>query len=405
MGSRKSILFFLAVLLAVGWATLPGQASAREVVFLDLTDFTGPVAGLALPGSLGLEDYIKDINARGGVQGVKVKYIGVDTRYDVARMLSSFKRYRRDEAVLGINIVSTPFGKVLKEITAKEKLVITIPGDGEYQANVGNFFTWGPTYQDAFAAAMDWVVADWKKQGKSGKPVVGHLAWDSPYGREPLRGGKEHGEKIGVQFLNPEFFPSGTPKHDVYLSRLEAAGANYIYVACVDPAPTNVLRDAAAMGLNKKIQFITDYWGPTALGVGTHPEAVEGAVVVSFFLRGEEAKNHPITRRIWSTYQKDPPEKMNETYGMGIVWGMTFEAALKDAIQRVGADKLTKEVLYESYQRLSGMKREGITGPCAYSPSSRRGSQEVKFYRCTKGKIVPITDWVKTPDAVSLHKW
>lgn len=405
MRSCKSILVFLAAILAVGLTSAPGPAAAREVMFLDLTDFTGPVAGLALPGSLGLEDYIKDINARGGVQGVKVKYVGVDTRYDVARMLSSFKRYRRDEAVLAINIVSTPFGKVLKEITAKEKLAVTIPGDGEYQAHVGNFFTWGPTYQDAFAAAMDWVVADWKKQGKTGNPVVGHLAWDSPYGREPLRGGKEHAEKLGIRLLNPEFFPSGTPKHDVYLSRLDSAGANYIYVACVDPAPTNVLRDAAAMGLNKKIQFITDYWGPTALGVGTHPEAVEGAVVVSFFLRGEEAKNHPIIRRIWTTYQKDPPEKMNETYGMGIVWGMTFEAALKDALQRVGADKLNKEVIYESYQRLTGMSREGITGACAYSSSSRRGSQEVKFYRCSKGKIVPITDWVKAPDAVSLHKW
>ena len=33
------------------------------------------------PG-FGIEDYIKEVNAKGGVDGVKIKYIGVDTRYD-----------------------------------------------------------------------------------------------------------------------------------------------------------------------------------------------------------------------------------------------------------------------------------------------------------------------------------
>lgn len=404
MRMRGSLGLALLVLW-VACTLVPSPAASMEVTWVELADLTGPVAGLDVPGTMGLEDYIKDINARGGVDGVKVKFVCVDTRYDVARALSSFKRYRRDESVLAIGIVSTPLGKMLKEIMGKEKMVITVPGDGEFQAHIGNFFTWGPTYQDAFAAAMDWVLQDWQKQGKAGSPLVGHLAWDSPYGKEPLRGGKEYAEKLGIRLLPPEFFPSGTPKHDVYLSRIEAAGANYVYVACVDPAPTNIMRDATAMGLTKKIQFISDYWGPTTLGVGTHPEAVEGMVIVSFFLRGEEAQSHPLIKRIWSTYRKEPIEKMNEMYGNGIVWGMNLEAALSDAIKRVGANKLSREILYESYQRLTGMSRQGINGPCAYSQTSRRGSDQVRFYRCMNGKLISISDWVKTPDAVALHSW
>lgn len=394
---------FLWVTFILALKPLEGQA--KEVTWVELADLTGPVAGLDVPGTMGLEDYFKDLNGRGGVEGVKVKFVCVDTRYDVARALSAFKRYRRDEEVLAMGIVSTPLGKMLKEILGKEKMVITCPGDGEFQAHIGNFFTWGPTYQDAFAAALDWILEDWRKKGQPGKPKVTLLAWDTPYGKEPLRGGKEYAERIGIELLTPEFFPMGTPKHDVYLSRIEASGANYVYVAAVDPIPTNIMRDASAMGLTKKIQFVSDYWGPTALGVGTHPEAVEGMVMVSFFLRGDEAQNHPLTKRIWTTYRKEPPEKMNEMYGTGLVWGMNFEAALKDAIKRVGKEKLTREAIYESYERLTGMSREGITGPCAYSKTSRRGSQQVRFYRCVKGKLVPITDWVTAPDAVSLHKW
>lgn len=391
------------VLLFVGILRIPMFTEAKEVVYLDLTDYTGPVAGLAVPGSSGLEDYIKELNAKGGVDGVKIKYIGVDTRYDVARALSAFKRYRRDKRVLVINIVSTPLGKMLKALTRREKRVILIPGDGEFQAHIGNFFTWGPTYQDAFAATVDWIVQDWRKKGKKGSPKVAVLSWDNPYGREMLRGGKEYAEMRGVKVLPSELFPPGTLKHDVYLTRLAKAGADYVYVGGVDPTQTNVMRDATALGLTKRIQFISDYWGPSALGISLHPNALEGMVIISFFLRGDEAHSHPLVRGIWGKYQKKPVQKMVEMYGAGIVWGMNFEAALKDTLKR-GA-KLTKEEIYRSYQNLTGLDHKGIQGPCAYSPTSRRGTKLVKFYKVTGGKIVPITDWVEAPDAVSLHKW
>ena len=403
--SIKRLVMILSVLL-LGMGSLTANVAAKEIGFLDLSDFTGPVAGLALPGSMGLEDYFKDINARGGIEGLKVKYIGVDTRYDVARALSAYKRYRRDKNVLCVNIVSTPLGKMLERLTRNEKLVIMIPGDGEFQAHPGNFFPWGPVYQNAFSASVDWILADWKKKGMSGAPKVAVLSWDSAYGREMLRGGKEYAEKNGVEILPSELFPVGSLKHDIYLNRLAQAGVNYVYVGGVDPVQTNVMRDAKALGLTDKIQFISDYWGPTTLGTSLHPDALEGMVVVSFFLRGKEALYHPLTSKLWKTYRNEPPEKMNESYGMGIAWGMNYEAAVKDAIKRVGKDKLSREEIYNSYtNNLKGLSREGIQGPCTYGPDSRNGSMVVKFYQVKSGQIVPITDWAQAPDAVSLHEW
>lgn len=214
----KRLVMVLCVLL-LGMGSLTASVMAQEISFLDLSDFTGPVAGLALPGSIGLEDYLKDVNARGGIEGLKVKYIGIDTRYDVARALSAYKRYRRDKNVLAVNIVSTPLGKMLERLTRNEKLVIMIPGDGEFQAHPGNFFPWGPVYQNAFAATIDWILADWKKKGMSGAPKVAVLSWDSAYGREMLRGGKEYAEQKGVEILPSELFPVGSLKHDIYLNR------------------------------------------------------------------------------------------------------------------------------------------------------------------------------------------
>jgi len=394
-------------MFALCLALHPGAAEAKDnqVSFLDLSDFTGPVAGLALPNSIGIEDYLKDINAAGGVEGVKINYIGVDTRYDVARALSAFKSYARDPSVVAMEIVSTPLGKMLEALMRGQKFVCMVPGDGEFQAHIGNFFPWGPTYQDAFAATVDWIMDDWKKKGKTGSPSVAVLSWDNAYGREMLRGGKEYAEKKGLKVLPSELFPTGTLKYDVYLTRLEKAGVNYVYVGGVDPTQTNIMRDASRLGLTKNIQFISDYWGPSSLGISLHPEALEGMVIVSYFLRGPEAQNHPLLKRLWTTYRKEPPEKMNEAYGMGVGVGIALVAAIKDAAKRVGPDKVTREEVYKSNENITGLSREGIVGPCAYSPTSRRGSEVVKFYKVTGGKILPVTDWIKTPDAVSLHKW
>jgi branched-chain amino acid transport system substrate-binding protein len=398
------LVLMLITCLSVAILSSPSFAKEKVVAYLSLADYTGPIAGLNVPADMGLEDYIKEINAKGGVDGVKIDFIGIDTRYDVARAVSAYKRYRRTPRLLMVNSISTGIGKALARLIDRDKRAQLVPGDGEFQAHLGRNFIWGPAYQDAFAATFDWIMDDWKAKGKSGLPVVGYLSWDNPYGREHLRGGKEYAEKLGIKLLPPEFFPPGTLKHDVYLTRLAEAGANYIHAGGVDPTPTNVIRDAYSLGLTKKIQMTTDYWGPTALGIGVHAEALEGTTITSFFERGVEALDNKFSTDLWKKY-RGPLDKYNEVYAMGMSWGVTYVAALKAALKAVGYDKLKADDMYQAYQRITGLERHGIQGPCAYSPTSRRGSLEVKIYRVKDGKIVPITDWRKAPDAVSLHKF
>ncbi len=400
--------FFLGVLMFFIVLCMPnGDSWAQEkmVAYLSLADYTGAIAGLNVPADMGVEDYFKDLNGRGGVEGVKVKFIGVDTRYDVARGVSAYKRYRTEPKLLVINAIGTPIGKAVAPLATKDKLVQLVPGDGEFQAKLGRIFIWGPAYQDAFSAAMDWVVKDWKAKGRSGMPKVGFISWDSPYGKEFLRGGKEYMDKIGLPLLKPEFFPPGALDHTVYLTRLASAGANYIFAGGVDPTPTNIIRDAHKLGLTKTIQFINDYWGPTEpVGIRAHPEALEGTVITSYYIRGEDAKKHPMSA-LWTKYRGKPIADLNESYIFGTVWGMDFEEALKIALKDVGYEKLDGEAMFRAYQKLTGFKRQGITGPNAYSPTSRRGSLEVKFYQIKNSRAVAISDWIKAPDSVSLHKF
>ncbi|MBW1786052.1 MAG: ABC transporter substrate-binding protein [Deltaproteobacteria bacterium] len=406
---KKTGLVIVLAAFIFAFAAGPGPVMAKdkEAAFLDLTDMTGAIAGLAGNGSRVCAATFKHYNERGGVDGVKIKYIGVDTRYDVARALSAFKRYRRTPKLLLVNTVGTGLGKAIYPLIQRDKITNYTPGDGEFQHRLSRTFIYSTPYQDGFAAALDWMLEDWRKKGKSGVPIVGFMEWDNPYGREPYRGGKEYAEKIGIKLLPAELFPTGSLKHDVWLNRLARKGANYIYVGGVDPTQTNIVRDAHALGLTKTIQFVSDYWGPDrAVGVKSHKDALQGTVVVSCFSRGTDTLNHPEMTEIWKKYMKTPVKEMYGTASIGYSWAMHFIEGLRIAIKDVGYDKLNGDAMYNALQKMKGMNvTQGATGICDYSPTSRRMTRYVKFYRVKGSDLHPITDWRMAPDAVSMHKF
>jgi branched-chain amino acid transport system substrate-binding protein len=413
--SKGKYLLFGAILLSVlitlpavsGCAPKAALPEKKYVTFLSLTDLTGAVAGFTVPLEEGWGYYFDDLNSRGGVDGVTVKLTTVDTRYDTARLVSAYKRYRTEHKVANIFSCMTSGAKAVNPMLEVDKYILLTPADGEFQAHIGRVFLAATPYQDGCAACFDWILSDWKAKGKPGMPAVGYLLWDSAYGREPLRGGKEYAEKIGINLLPPEYFPTGASDVSVWLSRIAQGGANYCLIGGIDPTPSLILRDAYKLGLTKTIQFIdATYWGPDeALGIKLHPEATEGAVLISPYLRGDEARNHPLVVDLWTKYAKRPITDMRALFPASILIGRAFERALKIALDSVGYAKLDGEAMYQAYQKLTGFDNQGLAGVNTYGPNSRRPADVVKFYRVQGGKCVPITGWVKTPDAVSLYKW
>jgi len=418
MSKGKYLLFgaiLLSVLLALPAisACAPKAAPKEKVIsYLSLGDYTGPIAGLNVPADVGCGDMFKEINATGGVDGVKVNFVGVDTRYDTARGVSAYKRYRTEPKLLVVNAISTPFGKAIFPMTMKDKVVQLAPGDGEAQAKIGWVFPWGVCYQNAFGATIDFILKDWQAKGKTGSPIIGYMSWDSAYGREPLRGGKEYAEKLGVKLLPSEFFPTGAPDHSVWLQRLAAGGANYIIIGGVDPTPSNILRDAYKLGLTKTIQFVdSTFWGPTeAVGVKLHPEATEGSWVNSYYLRGDECWNHPLAAKMVPKYRGMTIAEFRKTtaanYVTGMVWALVYQEGAKRALKAVGYDKLTGEDMKTAYESLTGLDiGQGLVSPITYSPTNRQGTDSTRFYVIKGGKEVPLTGFVKVPDCVALHDW
>jgi len=405
MRKRSTILLVGFLGLALGIALLCSSSFAQEkkVVFLSLADLTGPAAGLSSPIDQGVRDYSKLVNERGGVDGVKIEAISVDSRYDTARAVSAYKRYRKTPRLLVTLSSSSGMGDAIQPMIERDKSMFLAPGSGERHAHLTRGFVFYVPYQDTFGAAIDWLLEDWKAKGKTGRPVLGYIAFDNAWGHENLRGATQYAESKGIKVLKPEFFAPGTLKFDVYLTRMAAGGADYIYVDVCDPTPTYITRDAYALGLTKKIQIIHGSWGATKEGLKAHPEALEGTVVASWVLKGQEADEHPFLHDLAMKY-RGSLDYVREGYTVGVGIGIFFEGALKKALSEVGYDRINGEAMFQAYQKIGGLSTGGISGPCAYGPKSRRGTDTVKFYRIKEGQFVPISGWTKVPDTISYYK-
>ena len=395
------------------------------VSYLRLGDATGPIAALSMPASYGQADLYRHINeVMGGIhykdprtgraERVKVNFVEVDTRYDVARGLSSYRRYQGLPKLMLVDPVSTPMVKAILPLLEQDKVVAYATHDGEFDAHPGWGFLWGPPYQDAFAGALTWITkVDWPKKGLARPPVIGYLTWDSPYGRELLRGSTAFADDYGLKLLPPEYYPVGTLDKTPYLTRLK--GADYIFFGGVDPDPSNTVRDAVKLGMTKDIQFINDFWGTTTTGVKAYPAELEGTLGYSWYLKGKEAEDS-WAGDLYEWSGRGKRTEMHTVYTIGAGLGLYFVEGVRRALNQVGYTALDGAALRKAFEGLAGLEtrftgKEGkwkdvaLSGPNAYGPNTRKGSRLMKVYRVKGGAIVPESDWFEAPNAVGRYKW
>ena len=422
--TRTKIGLLLAGILVLSLMALPLVSScAKEaavpegekyVSILSLSDYSGPIAIITGGGDEGGKTYMEYLNDKGGFDGVEMRLIGVDTRYDTARGISAFRKYRTDPTIVVVIAQGTPLVEAIHPLVQADGDVLAIPGTGKYAAHTngdwvvpGRVYTYSPPYQDMFGAVLDWIVKDWQAKGKSGMPTLGYYNWDNEYGREHLRGGEQYAQKVGVSLLPPEFFPVGSVEHTVPLTRMAEAGANYIFAGGVDPTPAITLKSAHDLGLTKDIQFIVGYWGLFEdVGGELYPEAVEGSVIASCYLRGDEGRNHPLSKKLCD-FKGIPTSEWTDPNVAGIgLTGVCFAAGVDKAVEMGMSyeEILVGDNYFKALCNATGYGgEERVTGPFVLSDTERRAYRSIKFYQYQNNEEMPISEWMPCPDTVSLY--
>jgi len=89
----------IAIALAFTAAASQAQEKPAEMKIAFATFLSGPAAVFGIAGKAGAEIAADEINAAGGVDGVKVKLIVVDEGVGGDKLLSEYRRLVQDEGV------------------------------------------------------------------------------------------------------------------------------------------------------------------------------------------------------------------------------------------------------------------------------------------------------------------
>jgi ABC-type branched-subunit amino acid transport system substrate-binding protein len=345
----------------------PGVDVATKTISIgDIGALTGPAAALGAEVAAGHEAYFKALNARGGIDGWKVKLVEKDSGYQPQQHVQLYEGMQNSVALL--NSFGSPTTKAIQPQVDQQKLV-TFPASFDS--------AWGTDSVMAPVGAPYSVdvanVLDYYTRSGARKPKIGIVYQNDEYGADGLRGFKAAKDSLGFTDAGEQTFNVGDTSFTAQVQKLKAAGAQAVVVTALPSATGPIVGTAATLGFHP--QWILQ--GPAFLeqlitkdGMLHSPPtpvapALKGALVTSFAAPWGD-KSTPGMRQLVADHTrysaKLPPSIY---YTLAYAQGEVEAALLRKAIQ---SGDLTRTGILKAKQSLGTVNLGGIAPNVSYAP-------------------------------------
>ena len=201
----KSLALIVATVSAL--AVTPGSYAQTKEQFIPVLSYrTGPYAPNGAPWANGYIDYLKLVNARGGINGVKLVWEECETGYDTARSVECYERLKgKHGGASFVQPLSTGATYAITEKAPADKIPLVTIGYGRSEAADGMVFKWNFPLAGNYWVAADIIIQDIaKKEGGADKlkgKKIALVYHDSAYGKEPIPLLQERAKLNGFELL------------------------------------------------------------------------------------------------------------------------------------------------------------------------------------------------------------
>ena len=395
---KRAALILAALVCAPGAlaASAPG-VTATTITIGGTVPITGPAALFGSVGR-GADAYFKYVNAHGGVNGRKVKYIYLDDQYNPATTVSLTRQLVEQDHVLAIfNTIGTDNNLAIRDYLNAAKVPQLFGGTGT--TAIGDDYKghpWTMGYLPSFRS-------EGSIYGRSIASIAGAkvavLYEDSAFGKDMTTGLKRGlGAKASAIVASEAYEPTDT-QIDSQMSTLHASGANVLVLNATPQYAILAYVAAHKFGWHPKIYVSSICISPNVMDIirATAPELANGSNSIAFVKDPTDkvwAKDPVVAlyKKILAKYAPGAkPEDVYNFYGMGVAYTMV------DALKKSGKSP-TRASLLAAAQHLDEVNpfmRPGIkiaTSPTDYYPMSK--AQLVRYDK---------VHWVAVGPLVSTH--
>jgi branched-chain amino acid transport system substrate-binding protein len=376
----------------------PG-ATDNEIKIGNIMPYSGPLSAYSLNGRAEAA-YFNKVNAEGGINGRKIKFISYDDAFSPSKTVEQARRLvESDEVLLIFNSLGTPTNNAIRQYMNLKKVPQLFVATGATQFGDFKSFPWTigwqPTYQTEGRIYAKYILQN-LPQGK-----IGILYQNDDSGRDYIKGLKDGlGAEAAKRMIVAElpYDPSETTVESQVVT-LKTSGADIFFNEATPKFAAQAIRKAAEISW-KPTQFLASI--SNSVGSVLKPAGLENAkgIMSANFLKDptDPTWNDDPAIKEWLSFMAKyfPEGDKTSTFS---VYGYLLAQTLVQVLKQCG-DELTRENVMRQAANLHdfelGLLLPGIkinTKPNDYSPleqmqmSRFNGEHSVLFGPVISGEI------------------
>ncbi|MEN9768771.1 MAG: hypothetical protein RLZZ180_401 [Pseudomonadota bacterium] len=399
--------------LAAAVGTSSALAQAKVQFFPSLTGRTGPVAPNATPFANGYADYMKLVNARGGINGVMTLVEECETAYATDRGVECYERLKgKHGGATVFQPLSTGITFALTEKVANDKVSLITSGYGRSDSADGGVFKWNFPLIGHYWVAGDIVLqhiakqeGGWDKLKGKKIAVVYH---DSPFGKELLPIVQERAAMHGFTLQLLPVPAPGVEQKAVWL-QVRQQRPDFVMMQTWGVMTPTAIREAIAVGYPREKMFGTWWSGaePDLKDIGA-PAKGYNAVMMQHGAEPQSAVVKEILDKVHAKGQgTGPKEEVGQVlYMRGVVGAMLAVEGARAAQERFAKGKpVTPEQARWGYEnlnltqaKLDALGFKGVLRPISTSCADHMGSSWGRIHTWDGAKFTWSSDWLQADE-------
>ncbi|MFL6967579.1 ABC transporter substrate-binding protein [Pseudomonas alvandae] len=413
--SKRSIASRLALALTLTAAALSVQAGNEQ--YFPLQSYrVGPYAAGGTGFFGGFIDYLKYVNANGGVNGVKLTWSECETEYVVEKGVECYERLKKGlngAPAAATNPLSVGIAYATLDRSTADKLPLITINHGRTDSTDGSVFPYVfPLQLNPYSEVSAIINYIGQRAGGldklKGLKIV-TLYHGSPYGKETNEVLQTLADKYGFTLTLLEVPHPGNEQQSQWLN-IRREKPDWVILRGWGVMNPVALKTAQKVGFPAD-HIIGNIWSNSEDDAAPAGAAAKGFIAITTHPSGTD---FPVLQGIRKDVVDaghgdlaDPKRFGTVYYNLGVVNGILNVEALRIAQQKFGQQPLTGEQVRWGFEnlrlddaRLKELGALGLVQPLQLSCSDHEGGGAVRFQQWDGTQWKLISDWVQADRAL-----
>ncbi len=410
-------LALAAALAAIGITsavTAPAAfAQAKEQFFPVLVYRTGAYAANGNPWANGYVDYLKLVNAQGGVNGVKLAFEECEFGYATDRGVECYERLKgKGGGATLFQPLSTGVTFALTDKAPTDKIPLITAGYGRSESQDGSVFTWNYPLLGTYWVAADVAIQHIGKQAGGLDKLKGKkialVYHDSPFGKEPIPMLQERAKLHGFELILLPVAHPGVEQKATWLQIRQNRPDNVLLWGW-GVMNSTALKEAQATGYPRE-KMLGVWWAGAEPDVKDVGAGAKGYNALA--LQHSAEPNSKVVKDVLAQVHgkgqgTGPKEEVGQVlYMRGLISAMLGVEGVRKAQERFGKGKVMTgeqvrwglENLNLDQKMLDAMGFAGVMRPVQTSCLDHMGASWVRVQTWDGSKWAPGNDWYQADD-------